>query len=191
MYNVGDKVVYPMHGAGVIDSIEEKEVLGEKQSYYILKMPGEVKVMVPISTAEQHGIRNIIDKMEAEKVFNVLEQDETEMEKNWNKRYRDNMDKMKSGDIYEIADVVRNLSFKQKEKGLSTGEKKMLHNAKQILVSELVLAEHASQDEVEELVDNKINTSFMMFKAEPTMEVSNESIVNKFIPFDDGGTKNA
>ena len=181
MYNVGDKVVYPMHGAGVIDSIEEKEILGEKQSYYILKMPGEVKVMVPISTAEQHGIRNIIDKSEAEKVFNVLEQDETEMEKNWNKRYRDNMEKMKSGNIYEIADVVRNLSFKQKEKGLSTGEKKMLNNAKQILVSELVLAEHASQEEVEQLVENKINTSFMMFRAE---EVSQESVVNKFIPFD-------
>ena len=186
MYNVGDKVVYPMHGAGVIDSIEEKEILGEKQSYYILKMPGEVKVMVPISTAEQHGIRNVIDKGEAEKVMNVLEQDETEMEKNWNKRYRDNMDKMKSGNIYEIADVVRNLSFKQKEKGLSTGEKKMLHNAKQILVSELVLAEHATQDEVEELVDNKINTSFAMFKTDTDIEVNTGSIVNKFIPFDDG-----
>ena len=188
MYNVGDKVVYPMHGAGVIDSIEEKEILGEKQSYYILKMPGEVKVMVPISTAEQHGIRNIIDKSEAEKVFNVLEQDETEMEKNWKKRYRDNMEKMKSGNIYEIADVVRNLSFKQKEKGLSTGEKKMLHNAKQILVSELVLAEHASQDEVEELVDNKINTSFAMFKTDTNLGVSTDSIVNKFIPFDDTNT---
>ena len=188
MYNVGDKVVYPMHGAGVIDSIEEKEILGEKQSYYILKMPGEVKVMVPISTAEQHGIRNIIDKSEAEKVFNVLEQDETEMEKNWNKRYRDNMEKMKSGNIYEIADVVRNISFKQKEKGLSTGEKKMLHNAKQILVSELVLAEHASQDEVEELVDNKINTSFAIFKTDTNLGVSTDSIVNKFIPFDDTNT---
>ncbi|MCI8273111.1 MAG: CarD family transcriptional regulator [Clostridia bacterium] len=185
MYSVGDKVVYPLHGAGVIDSIEEKEILGEKQSYYILKMPGEVKVMVPTSTAEQHGIRNIIDKEEAEKVFSVLEQDETQMEKNWNKRYRDNMDKMKSGDIYEIADVVRNLSFKQKEKGLSTGEKKMLHNAKQILVSELVLAEHASQNEVEELVDNKINTSFAMFKTETEIDVIPENIVNKFIPFND------
>ena len=185
MYNVGDKVVYPMHGAGVIDSIEEKEILGEKQSYYILKMPGEVKVMVPISTAEQHGIRNVIDKVEAEKVINVLEQNETEMEKNWNKRYRENMDKMKTGNIYEIADVVRNLSFKQKEKGLSTGEKKMLHNAKQILVSELVLAEHATQDEVEELVDNKINTSFAMFKTDTNLEVSTDNIVNKFIPFDD------
>ena len=190
MYNVGDNVVYPMHGAGVIDSIEEKEILGEKQSYYILKMPGEVKVMVPISTAEQHGIRNVIDKNEAERVINVLEQDETEMEKNWNKRYRDNMDKMKSGDIYEIADVVRNLSFKQKEKGLSTGEKKMLHNAKQILVSELVLAEHATQDEVEELVDNKINTSFAMFKTDTNMEVSTGSIVNKFIPFDNNSSQN-
>ena len=189
MYNVGDKVVYPMHGAGVIDSIEEKEVLGEKQSYYILKMPGEVMVMVPTSTAEQHGIRNIIDRTEAEKVFNVLEQDETEMEKNWNKRYRDNMDKMKSGDIYEIADVVRNLSFKQKEKGLSTGEKKMLHNAKQILVSELVLAEHSTQDEVEEIIDNKINTSFDMFKTDINLDVSTESIVNKFIPFDGTSTK--
>ena len=184
MYNVGDKVVYPMHGAGIVDSIEEKEVLGEKQSYYILKMPGEVKVMVPTQTAEQHGIRNIIDKTEAEKVFNILEQDETEMEKNWNKRYRENMDKMKSGNIYEIADVVRNLSFKQKEKGLSTGEKKMLHNAKQILVSELVLAEHATQDEVEELVENKINTSFAMFKTEPNLGVTTENIVNKFIPFE-------
>ena len=186
MYNVGDKVVYPMHGAGVIDAIEEKEILGEKQSYYILKMPGEVKVMVPTLTAEEHGIRNVIDKAEAEKVINVLEQDETEMEKNWNKRYRDNMDKMKSGNIYEIADVVRNLSFKQKEKGLSTGEKKMLHNAKQILVSELVLAEHATQDEVEELVDNKINTSFAMFKTDADISVEAGSIVNKFIPFDDG-----
>ena len=186
MYNVGDKVVYPMHGAGVIDAIEEKEILGEKQSYYILKMPGEVKVMVPILTAEEHGIRNVIDKAEAEKVINVLEQDETEMEKNWNKRYRENMDKMKSGNIYEIADVVRNLSFKQKEKGLSTGEKKMLHNAKQILVSELVLAEHATQDEVEELVDNKINTSFAMFKTDADVSIDTGSIVNKFIPFDDG-----
>ena len=107
------------------------------------------------------------------------------MEKNWNKRYRDNMEKMKSGDIYEIADVVRNLSFKQKEKGLSTGEKKMLNNAKQILVSELVLAEHASQEEVEEEVETKINTSYNTFRTE---DIIKESVVNKFIPFDATGT---
>ena len=124
MYNVGDEVVYPMHGAGRIVAIEEREVMEEKQSYYILEMPGEVKVMIPTATAEEHGIRSVINKEEAQKVMSVLEQDETEMEKNWNKRYRENMDKMKSGNIYEIADVVRNLSFKQKEKGLSTGEKK-------------------------------------------------------------------
>jgi len=127
------------------------------------------------------GVRNIIGKEEAEKVISILGEDETEMSQNWNKRYRDNMDKMKSGDIYEVADVVRNLSFKQKEKGLSTGEKKMLNNAKQILVSELVLAEHANQDEVEEQIENKINTSFMTFR---TDVVEQQSIVNKFIPFD-------
>lgn len=182
MFNVGDKVVYPMHGAGTIDSIEEKDILGEKQSYYILKMPGEVKVMVPTAKAETVGVRNIIDKSSADKVFSVLSQDETNMDKNWNKRYRDNMDKMKSGDIYEIADVVRNLSFKQKEKGLSTGEKKMLNNAKQILVSELVLAEHATQDEVEQIVENKINTSFNTFRTEG---IAQDSIVQKFIPFNE------
>ena len=181
MFNVGDKIVYPMHGAGTIDSIEEKDILGEKQSYYILKMPGEVKVMIPTAKAEAVGVRNVIDKQSAEKVIGILEQDETLMDKNWNKRYRDNMEKMKSGDIYQVADVVRNLSFKQKEKGLSTGEKKMLNNAKQILVSELVLAEHATEDEVEKLVDSKINTSFMTFRADELNHDNN--IVNKFIPF--------
>ena len=111
MFNVGDFIVYPMHGAGTIDAIEEKDILGEKQSYYILKMPGEVKVMVPTNKAEQIGVRNIIDKSSAEKVFSILEEDETEMSMNWNKRYRDNMEKMKSGDVYEVADVVRNLSI--------------------------------------------------------------------------------
>ena len=116
MFNVGDKIVYPMHGAGTIEAIEEKDILGEKQSYYILKMPGEVKAMVPVAKAEDIGIRNVIDKETAGKVISVLEENSTEMSMNWSKRYRDNMEKMKSGDIYEIADVVRNLSFKQKEK---------------------------------------------------------------------------
>ena len=181
MYNVGDEIVMPMHGAGKIDAIEERDILGEKQSYYILKMPGEVKVMVPIEKAEKVGIRDVIDKSSADKVLNVLEQDETEMNKNWNKRYRDNMDKIKSGDIYEIADVVRNLSFKQKKKGLSTGEKKMLTNAKQILVSELVFAEKSNKDEIEQIVDNKINNSFMLFRANDELK---QSVVEKFIPFD-------
>lgn len=185
MFNVGDKIVYPMHGAGTIDSIEEKNILGENQAYYIIKMPGEVKVMVPTAKAEQIGVRNVIGKEEAEKVISILGEDETEMSQNWNKRYRDNMEKMKSGSAYEIADVVRNLAFKQKEKGLSTGEKKMLSNAKQILVSELVLAEHATQEEVEKLIENKINLSFDEYKTPHDNIDLNTNIVNKFIPFDD------
>lgn len=188
MFNIGDKIVYPMHGAGTIDSIEEKDILGEKQNYYIIKMPGEVKVMVPTNKAEEVGVRNIIGKEEAGKVMAVLGENETEMSQNWNKRYRDNMEKMKSGDIYEVADVVRNLSFKQKEKGLSTGEKKMLNNAKQILVSELVLAEHASQEEVEKQVENKINISFDEYKLPQDNIDINQNIVSKFIPFNGTGT---
>ena len=184
MFNIGDKIVYPMHGAGTIDAIEQKDILGEKQDYYIIKMPGEVKVMVPIAKAEEVGVRNVINKAEAGKVLEVLEANETEMSNNWNKRYKENMEKMKSGNVYEIADVVRNLSYKQKEKGLSTGEKKMLSNAKQILVSELVLAEHASENEVEDLIENKINLSFEEHKA--TMDtIDTGNIVSKFIPFND------
>lgn len=189
MFNVGDKIVYPMHGAGTIDAIEEKDILGERQAYYIIKMPGEVKVMVPTAKAEQIGVRNVINKENAGKVLEILEENETEMSNNWNKRYRDNMDKIKSGDVYEVADVVRNLAFKQKQKGLSTGEKKMLNNAKQILVSELVLAEHASQEEVEQLIENKIEMSFEEYKlTEFDAPEIGKDIVKKFIPFDGTGT---
>ena len=192
MFNIGDNIVYPMHGAGTIDAIEEKEVLGETLQYYIINLPGEVKVMVPTAKAEAMGVRNIINKQEAGQVLKVLEANETEMSDNWNKRYRDNLDKMKTGDIFEVADVVRNLSFKQKEKGtLSTGEKKMLNNAKLILVSELVLAEHASQTEIEELVDNKINMSYKEYKVPIEARIDlKQSAVNKFVPFNDTGATN-
>lgn len=166
MFKVGDKIVYPMHGAGTIESIEEKEVLGEKQKYYIMKMPvGDIKVMVPTKNAEMIGVRDVIGNETAQGVLDVLSSNTTEMSANWNKRYRDNMEKMKSGDIYEVADVVRNLTFKQKEKGLATGEKKMLNNAKQILVSELVLAEASDKDAVEKLINDKIEESFNLYKA--------------------------
>ncbi len=189
MFNVGDKIVYPMHGAGTIHAIEKKNILNEEQDYYIISMPGEVKVMVPTQKAEEIGVRNVIDKNDVSKVLNILEEDETEMSDNWNKRYRDNMDKMKSGSIYEVADVVRNLSFKQKEKGLSTGEKKMLNNAKQILVSELVLAEHVPQEEIEKIIDNKISVSFKENRMhEQDVAGINNNIVSKFIPFNSTGT---
>jgi len=191
LFNVGDKIVYPMHGAGVIDSIEEKEILGEKKQYYILKMPGEVKVMVPTANAENMGVRNIIDKNGAKKVLSILEKDETEMPENWNKRYRDNLEKIKTGDVYEVADVVRNLTFKQKERGtLSTGEKKMLDNAKVILVSELALAEGSSNDEIEQLVENKIDMSYKEYRVPNEAKIDlKQSAVNKFIPFN--GSTNA
>ena len=185
MFNVGDKVVYPMHGAGTIDSIDKKVISEEEVEYINISMPGGVKVMVPSNQASKQGLRNIISQDEVEKVFCVLETDETEMSDNWNKRYRDNMEKMKSGDIYEVADVVRNLSFKQKEKGLSTGEKKMLNNAKQILVSELVLVENTTNAEMEQLVDNKIDVSYKENRENIGIdtEIGTSNVVSKFIPF--------
>ena len=190
MFNIGDKVVYPLHGAGVIEAIEENTIIDQKQSYYIIKMPGEVKVMVPTNRAEDIGVRNIIDKEGALKVIKILEEESTEMSNNWNKRYRDNMEKMKTGNIYEVADIVRNLSFKQKDKGLSTGEKKMLLNAKQILVSELVLVQDKDKQEIEELVEGKINESYenhltMLQEQEPLVvgsENTNTNVIKKFIP---------
>ena len=185
MFNIGDKVVHPLHGAGVIVSIDERSILDEKQSYYTIKMPGEVKVMVPTAKAEEIGVRSIIDKEAANKVFGILEKDSTEMSMNWNKRYRDNMERMKTGNIYEVADIVRNLTFKQKDKGLSTGEKKMLLNARQILISELVLAQDKEKSEVEEMVDTTIDESYPLHTTAETDNISNietpNNIVKKFV----------
>ena len=141
--------------------------------------------MVPTAKAETMGVRSVIDAEGANRVLKILEADETEMSQNWSKRYRENLDKMKTGDIYEVADVVRNLSFKQKEKGtLSTGEKKMLNNAKVILVSELSLAENSSHDEIEKLVDNKIEMSYKEYRVPTEAKIDlQQNAVNKFIPF--------
>jgi CarD family transcriptional regulator len=158
MFNVGDKIVYPMHGAGVIESIEEREILGKTQKYYVMKMPvGDIKVMIPTTNAREIGIRGIVDKEKAGQVIGALEGDYSFINTNWNKRYRENMEKIKSGNIFEVADVVKNLAFRDKEKGLSTGERKMLNNAKQILVSELVLANDLEQNVVEKIISEKLN----------------------------------
>lgn len=154
MYSVGDKVVYPMHGAGVIESIEEREILGRKQSYYVLRMPlGDMKVMIPTQSVENIGIREVIGSDDVDKVYEILQDHDVNVTNNWNKRYRENMIKIKSGNIYEVADVVRILMKREREKGLSTGEKKMLNSAKQILVSELILAEDLEQMEIESAID--------------------------------------
>jgi CarD family transcriptional regulator len=157
MFDIGDKIVYPMHGAGIIESIEEKEILGEKKRYYIMKMPvGEMKVMIPTNCVNDVGIREVIDKSIADKVFRSLEGSIEEQPSNWNKRYRENMIKIKSGNVFDVADVVKHLIIREKQKGLSMGERKMLNSAKQILISELVLAEGMDPDEVEELINCKI-----------------------------------
>ncbi|MEN6315936.1 MAG: CarD family transcriptional regulator [Clostridiaceae bacterium] len=155
MFNVGDKIVYPMHGAGVIESIEEKEILGSKQNYYVMKMPvGDMKVMIPTLNVEGIGIREIIDSCEVDKVYEILQDQSVNVTNNWNKRYRENMTKIKSGNIYEVADVVRILMIREREKGLSTGERKMLNSARQIMVSELVLAEGTNPSEIETAIND-------------------------------------
>lgn len=149
MFKVGDKVVYPMHGAGVIESIEEREVLGSKHKYYVMRLPmGDLKVMIPTDNVEEIGVREIISDDMVDEVFDVLRGEKTKMSSNWNKRYRANLEKIRSGNILEVAEVVRNLSIRDREKGLSSGEKKMLDNARQILVSEIVLAMDSDEESV-------------------------------------------
>jgi CarD family transcriptional regulator len=148
-------VVYPMHGAGVIEAIEEKEILGAWKKYYVMKLPlGEMKVLIPIDSISQVGLRGVIEKDEVSQVFVVLQGEQPEMSANWNRRYRNHLEKIKSGDIYEVAEVVRNLMLRDREKGLSTGESKMLDTARQILVSELILVQGLEQAEIITVLDN-------------------------------------
>ena len=151
MFEVGEKVVYPLHGAGIIEAIEEKEVLGEKQKYYIMRIPnGSMKVMIPLNS--EVGLRQVVDESTIDEVLAVLQGQTSKMSSNWNKRYRENMEKIRSGDIFEVAEVVRNLAARDHEKGLSTGERKMLESAKQILFSEISLIKGLSMQEIEEYV---------------------------------------
>lgn len=158
MFDIGDKVVYPMHGAGIIVGIEDREILGEKKEYYILKMPiNNMNVMVPVGNVGEVGVREVLTKEEMDKIVEILESyEEVDMPKNWNRRYRFNMDRIKSGEIEEIARVVRCLERLDKEKTLSTGERKMLTSAKQIIVSEMVLVYEKPVEEIEGFVDKAV-----------------------------------
>ncbi len=154
MYHIGDSVVYPMHGAGVIVSIEEREILGDRKKYYVMEMPiGDMKVMIPMDNLQKIGIRDVITNQEADEVIQDLKEYDGEVTANWNKRYRENMIRIKSGNVFEVSHVVKSLMMRDHEKGLSTGERKMLNSAKQILVSELVLAKHLVQSEVEQMIE--------------------------------------
>lgn len=158
MFEIGDKVVYPIHGAGIIVDVEKKEVLGEIREYYILKMPiNNMKVMIPVGNMEEVGVREIMNREEMDEVMDVLRNDPpSKMPKNWNRRYRFNMERIKSGDLKEIARVIKNLELLDAKKSLSTGERKLLNNAKQILVSEMVLVYDKSVEEVLAGIHNAI-----------------------------------
>ena len=157
MYKVGDKVVYPHHGAGTVVKREKKEVLGEKREYLTIKiLHNDMTVNVPAENAERVGLRKVIDEEAVKKVVKYLTSGGTEMPKNWNRRFKHNRDKMKTGDIYELAEVVRNLALRDGEKGLSTGEKQMYVKAKKILASELMYAKNMSEDEALEWLEDTL-----------------------------------
>ncbi len=162
MFDIGDKIVYPMHGAGVIENIETKEILGEERKYFIMRMPiGDMKVMVPVDNADEIGIRYVVENDKLQEVIDVLEGDPTKMPQNWNRRFRFNNDRIKTGDIVEIAAVARNLMILDMEKGLSTGEKKMLNSATEMLYSEMVLASDKSLEEIEDLVKEAVVKNYV------------------------------
>lgn len=157
MYSIGDKIVYPMHGAGVIDRIEEKTILGEDRQYYVLNVSSnDMKVMIPVDKCDEVGIRNIIEENDVDDVMDILAAPSTEMSDNWNRRNRENMERLRTGDIKEVAGVVRNLLRVEREKPLSTGEKKMLTNARQILTSELVLVLGKAEYDVQRMIEKAV-----------------------------------
>jgi CarD family transcriptional regulator len=160
MFHVGDVVVYPHHGAGVIEGISEKSVEGETRTYFVLRMcQGNLKVMVPEDNYLQVGLRNIIGKDEVDKVFDVLGEKQSPMPTNWNHRYKKNRDKLRSGDIFQVAEVVRNLTLRDMEKGLSSGEKRMLNQAREILASELMYAVEVEVEEALHMIEEVFSST--------------------------------
>ena len=154
MYKVGDKVVYPHHGAGTVVKKESRTVLGQKREYMTIKiLHNDMTVNVPTENADAVGLRKVIDEQMVNKVLKALTGGGTQMPKNWNRRFKHNRDKMKTGDILELAEVVRNLSLRDHEKGLSTGEKQMFVKAKKILISELMYAKGLDEEETAEWLD--------------------------------------
>ena len=154
MFDVGDKVVYPHHGAGTVVKKEKREVLGQTREYLTIQiLHNDMTVNVPVENAEQVGLRTVIDEDLVNTVVKALTAGESEMPKNWNRRFKHNRDKMKTGDILELAEVVRNLSLRDREKGLSTGEKQMFVKAKKILASELMYAKDLDEEATAEWLE--------------------------------------
>ena len=154
MFQKGDRVVYPHHGAAVIEDLTEREIFGERKQYFVLKLAhGDLTLMVPVANSKDVGLREVCSKREVKKVFDLLREEETKMPTNWSRRFKTNVEKLRSGDIFQVAEVVRNLSIREKDKGLSAGEKRMLAKARQILVSELTFAVDSTEEHAEAMLD--------------------------------------
>lgn len=157
-YKVGDKVVYPHHGAGKVVRREKKEVLGQLREYLTIQiLYNDMTVEVPTESADRAGLRRVIEEETVVEVIAVLHDDGSQMPKNWNRRFKHNRDKIKTGDVFELAEVVRNLSIRELDKGLSTGEKQMFGRAKKILSSELMYARDMGEEEATEFLDNLLD----------------------------------
>jgi len=151
MYQIGDRIVHPMHGAGVIESIVQEKISGKLTQFYVFKMPiSGLTLKIPTANAEMIGIRNVLSEGEIEAVIAQIPRLGVDMTANWNHRYRENMERIKSGDLIEVSGVIKALMHRDNERGLSNGERKMLHSAKQILISEIVLCFDCSYSEAEE-----------------------------------------
>ncbi len=156
-FEVGDEVVYPHHGAGRVIKKEMKEVFGESREYLMIKiLHNDMTVRVPCQNAGMAGLRCVIGEEAVARVLSVLRDDVSQMPKNWNRRFKHNRDKIKTGDVFELAEVVRNLAIREADKGLSTGEKQMYTRAKKILASELMYAIEMEEDDAEAYLENLI-----------------------------------
>jgi CarD family transcriptional regulator len=154
MYLVGDKVVHPMHGAGVIQDIVEERLAGQKKHYYVFCLPvGELVLKIPTENCDKIGIRNLSTSDAIQGLIEVIPHLSVDMTINWNQRYRENMERLKSGNLSEVARVIKALMWRDRERGLSNGERKMLHTAKQILLSEVVLVNGTDYKETEQQID--------------------------------------
>jgi CarD family transcriptional regulator len=158
-YKVGDQVVYPQHGVATIQKIEDKDVFGERQSYLVLELDeGDLTLMVPAASVEEVGIRNLIGRDQVEEVLRVLSKGRvTDGADNWSRRFKANSEKLRSGDIQMVAEVVRNLSIRDRQKGLSTGERRMLNRARKILSGEIAVALKLEAEEAEEVLEKALS----------------------------------
>ena len=158
MFSIGDLVVHPMHGAGVIDDIVRERVAGTTKEYYVFKMPmGGLILKIPTENSQAIGIRKVISKAEADELLEAIPSIAVEHNANWNKRYQENLLRLKSGDLREVAQVIKGLMRRDTLRGLSTGERKMLHSAKQIMISELVLVLGSDYKSVEGQLDRAMS----------------------------------